>query len=177
MRLTWQRSHPHGHRIALASLVPLLPWTYRYRLRAACTIARTRGDLVIATGDPVQPGPEPRAYDSKLEQSFAAEFVRAMPDWVIVREPTAIVTSHGMAFPDFAMQHRDRRPGWLCEVSGLRNPAALTAKLALLDAHPRMILCLPRHAVPNELRGHARIVPFARKVPIHAVVAAITAST
>lgn len=170
-RLTWRRQPEGANRKALDGLVPLLPWTHRYRLRATCTIDDNQGELVLTTGDPLQPGPEPRMYDSKLERSFAADFARAKPNWQIVREPTAIHTSHGLAFPDFAMHARNGRPGWLCEVSGLRDPKALPAKLALLDAHPRLILCLPRRLLTAELRSHARIVPFGRKVPIDAVIA------
>lgn len=172
-RLTWQRTVTNPRSDAIGSLLALLPWTNRYRLRADCIILGDRGDVVLSTGDPLQPGPEPRLFDSLLEQSFAHDFARAMPDWVLVREPTAIATTHGLAFPDFALQPPHRAPGWLCEVAGLRDGRALEAKLALLDAHPRLILCLPQAVVVGPLCRHARIVPFRRRIPIDLVTAAM----
>lgn len=170
-RLSWQQATAPPRNHVLGSIVPLLPWTHRYRLRAKCTIAGLRGDLVFATGDPIQPSAEPRLYDSKLEQSFAREFVQAMPGWQLIREPTAITTAHGLAFPDFELRPLRGGKPWLCEIAGLRDPSALAAKLSLLDAHPRLILCLPMASVPSAMSTHPRVVAFRRKVPIEAVLA------
>lgn len=175
-RISWQQTTA-GARNVLGSIVPLLPWTHRYRLRALCTIGELRGFVVLATGDQMQPSAEPRLYDSKLEQSFAREFVQAMPDWQLIREPIAIATPHGLAFPDFELRPRRGGAPWLCEIAGLRNPKALHAKLSLLDAHPRLILCLPIAAVPSERSTHPRLVAFRRRVPIEAVIEAIQIAT
>lgn len=150
-----------------SSLIALLPWTNRYHLRANCSIDRERGDLVLATGDPLQPAPEPRLFDSLLERNFAEDFTRALPDWRLIREPVALKTPHGLAFPDFELQPPHNAPSWLCEIAGLRDRRALPAKLELLQTHPRLILCLP-HSIAKE-HQHEHIVPFRRRVPIAAI--------
>ena len=171
--LVWQPSPTTASSNALAALVPLLPWSKRYRLRARCTIARDHGDLILTTGDALQPSAEPRLYDSKLEEAFAHDFCLAMPDWDLIREPNAMPTQHGLAFVDFLLQPRNRDPESFCELAGLRNPAALSAKLALLEAHPRLLLCLPQALVPATHRAHPRVIAFRRKVAIADVAAAL----
>lgn len=162
-RLGWHASSSARSHRSLTALVPLLPWTQRYELRAHCILGRTRGTLVLGTGDPILPGPEPRLYDSQLERHFARDFAAATADWHLLREPLPIALAHGLAFPDFELHRpRDGRR-WLLEIAGLRDPAALPAKLTLLD-HPRCLLCLPSAAVPLHLRDHARVVPFGRRV-------------
>ncbi|MCB9879430.1 MAG: enoyl-CoA hydratase/isomerase family protein [Planctomycetes bacterium] len=162
-----------GPTTGLAALAPLLPWLHRYRLTAELQHPIARGHLVLATGDPLQPGPEPTAYDSRLERRFAADLRRLHPTWQLLREPEPVRTSSGLAFPDFAITGPGR-PTWLCEIAGLRQLSCLPAKLALLE-HPRVVLCLPERHVPERLRGHPRIVPFQGHVPVPRVVAAITA--
>jgi predicted nuclease of restriction endonuclease-like RecB superfamily len=165
----WQRGASTGSAHALASLVPLLPWARRYRWTAQCRIGRDRGHIVLQTGDPILPGPEPRHYDSQLERHFASDFSRARPDWRLLREPAPLATAHGLAFPDFALTAPDRRT-WLCEIAGLRAASALPAKLALL-AHAQLVLCLPERAMSSACREHPRVVPFRRRVPIERVLA------
>jgi predicted nuclease of restriction endonuclease-like RecB superfamily len=145
------------------SLVAMLPWCHRYRLQARCTIGGARGRLVVSSGDPIQPGPEPRRFDSNLERRFDQAFRREHPEWRVVREPCAVPTAHGLAFPDFSLQAPGHEP-WLCEIAGLRDPLARAAKLALLPACPRLVLCLPRAAMDDRLRAHPRVVPFGRSV-------------
>jgi hypothetical protein len=45
-----------------------------------------------------------------------------------------------MAFPDFLLRHRASGAEWLIEIAGLRDPAALPRKLALLEAGTRLVL-------------------------------------
>ncbi len=54
---------------ALGALVPLLAWCQRFRLRAECVVRERPVILRLATGDPIFPATEPRAYDSKIEKS------------------------------------------------------------------------------------------------------------
>jgi predicted nuclease of restriction endonuclease-like RecB superfamily len=157
----------------VASLVPLLPWARRYRLRATCALPRGCGELVLATGDPLLPAPEPRPFDSALERELARALGRLLPDWEVVREPAVVATAHGLAFPDFELRPRCGGASWLCELAGLRDAAALPAKVALLARCPNLVLCLPERHVPAELRGHPRVVSFRRRVDAHAVRAAI----
>jgi predicted nuclease of restriction endonuclease-like RecB superfamily len=169
-RLVW-RAAAAGRR-SLAAIVPLLPWAQRYEVRAWCTVGQTTGTLVLGTGDPILPGPEPRQFDSGLERTFARDFAATTSAWRLLREPLPIALAEGHAFPDFEL-HRPRDGSrWLLEITGLRNPAALPNKLALLD-HPRCLVCLPAAAVPAHLRGHARIVSFGRRVRASDVLAAL----
>lgn len=163
---TWRRGRNGRATRILGSLLALLPWAERYRLRATCQIGVDRGDLVVGTGDAILPGPEPRLYDSHLERVFANDFRRGMPGWTLLREPAALETEQGLAFPDFELRPPGGATPWLCELAGLRDPGHLPAKLALLTAHDRLVLCLPERAVPDALRGHARVVPFRRRVCI-----------
>lgn len=149
------------------SIVPLLPWARRYRLRAPCDLGPIQGSFVLTTGDPLLPSPEPRRYDSNLERRFVRDLRHLAPHCRVVREPQPIETSRGLAFPDFALTVPGRVP-WLCEIAGLRIASALPAKLALLE-HPRLVLCLPEASVPEGLRGHGRVVPFRRWVEVGVV--------
>jgi uncharacterized protein len=170
--MSWPDTRTTRH-AALPAIVSLLPWARRYRLRATIVLPHARGDLVLTSGDPLLPAPEPRPFDSALEREFARDFVRLLPDWEVVREPTAIVTGDTLAFPDFELRPRSGGPSWLCEVAGLRDPGALPNKVALLTRCPRLVLCLPECHVTPELRQHPRVVPFRRRVDVHAVRAVI----
>jgi predicted nuclease of restriction endonuclease-like RecB superfamily len=161
--LRWWNSN---HRLAtrsLTALVPTLPWTRRYTLRAACRVRHEAGTLILTTGDAILPGPEPRQFDSALERDFARDFAATAPGWRLLREPVPIQLAHGLAFPDFEVLRTNDQTRWLLEIAGLRDPAALPQKLALLG-NARTILCLPRAHVPHDLRTEARIVPFGRRV-------------
>jgi predicted nuclease of restriction endonuclease-like RecB superfamily len=164
----WRRETSTGTAHAFAAIVPLLPWARRYRCTAQCRLGRDRGRVVLQTGDPILPGPEPRRYDSQLERHFALDFLRARPDWRLLREPAPLATAHGLAFPDFALTAPDGARTWLCEVAGLRAASAMPAKLALL-AHAQLVLCLPERAMPVDYRKHPRVVPFRRRVAIERV--------
>jgi len=168
--LCWRPHGPPGRR-ALGAIVPLLPWARRYELRAQCRVRHEAGTLVLATGDPLLPGPEPRLHDSALERDFARDFAAAAPEWDLLREPVPVPLAHGLAFPDFELRHRPSGTRWLLEIAGLRDRGALPQKLALLE-HLRCLLCLPEPAVPPELRGHRRVVPFRRRVDPVAVLEA-----
>lgn len=154
---------------ALPAIVPLLPWARRYRLRATVELPRARGELVLTTGDPLLPGPEPRRFDSALEREFARDFGRLLPDWDVLREPTVLATAGALAFPDFELRPRAGGPGWLCEIAGLRDPGALPHKVQLLSRCPRLVLCLPERHIAADLRQHPRVVPFRRRVDARAV--------
>ncbi len=171
--LTWRAGPgPRGTR-SLATLTPLLPWAQQYELRAECAVRHERGTLVLATGDPILPGPEPRLFDSGLERDFVRDFAAIARDWQLLREPVPIAlggapgsapsSGLGLAFPDFEVCHLPDGSRWLLELAGLREPKALPAKLALLS-HPRCVLCLPDAHIPADLRAHPRIVAFRRRV-------------
>ncbi|MBK8096231.1 MAG: DUF790 family protein [Planctomycetes bacterium] len=161
----------------LAALLPLLPWTREFELRAVCTLPAGPGDrtgvLVLSTGDPLLPGPEPVPFDSRLERDFAAAFTAMAPDWQVVREPWPLQVGAGLAFPDFELCHPATGRRVLLEIAGLRDKAALPAKLALLDRAPTLLLCLPRSAITTEQLADPRIMPFGRRVDAAAVLARI----
>ena len=120
-------------------------------------------------GDPVPPASEPRRFDSKLEERFAREFLRAAPDWDLVREPEPIPAEGTLIFPDFALQHRrepERR--WLLEIVGFWTRDYLVEKLRRLRAAeiPNLILCIDedRNAGEGDVPRSAAVVPFRRRI-------------
>lgn len=173
--LTW-RAVPGGRVQGLPSLVALLPWARRFTLRARCELPGARGDLVIATGDPILPGPEPRRFDSQLERRFERDLRCLRPQWEVVREPVALLVGSGLAFPDFELRSGAAGMPWYCEIAGLRDRAALSTKVRMLTECERLVLCLPAREVPDALVGHPRVVPFRRQVPAAAVVAVVEAT-
>lgn len=167
--LTWRHGDLAARVRVLPSLVALLPWAHRYSLRARCELPFERGELVLNTGDPILPGPEPRWFDSGLERAFERDFRRLLPDWQLLREPAALLAGDGLAFPDFELRAPGGAPSWFCEIAGLRDRAALPHKVQLLAACAHLVLCLPQDAVPDALRTHARVVVFKRRVDAAAV--------
>ena len=175
VHLRWRRGEAGRGARSLAALVGLLPWSRRYCLRARCTVHDIAGTFVLATGDPILPGPEPRRFDSKLERDFARDFATAAPDWDLLREPFPVAIAGGLAFPDFELRRRASPHRWLLELAGLRDRGALAGRLALLAAEPRYVLCVPRRLVPPDWTGHPRLVPFSRRVAVADVLARVRA--
>ena len=107
--------------------------------------------LCLATGDPIFPAGEPRAYDSKIEERFARDFRRAARDWEIVREPEPVVAGDALLFPDFVLRHRcDEGERWLLEIVGFWTPSYLATKLERLREAgiPNLLLCND-HVLPG----------------------------
>jgi len=171
VRLRWRTPGP-GRLGGLAAIAPVLPWARRFELRAHCLVRGVAGTFVLSTGDPLLPGPEPRAFDSELERTFARDFAALAPDRPLHREPRPLVVAGRLCFPDFAIRGAGDDP-WLLEIAGLRDRRALPHKLAAL-AEPRYLLCLPSRLVPPAFTDHPRVVPFARRVDANAVLARLT---
>lgn len=151
-----------ARRRALLGLLPVLPWTRRFSLDAWCDCGGEPLRLRLSSLDPLLPGPEPRAFDSALEASLVRDLVRIASGLEVVREPAPLVVGTALAFPDFAVRWPGGEP-WFVEIAGLRDAAALPAKLALLLASERLVLCLPQR-VAATLPMHPRVVAFARRV-------------
>lgn len=154
---------------ALGALVPLLAWCRRFRLRADCVLRERRVSLQLATGDPIFPAAEPRAYDSKIEERFTREFRSVARNWDIVREPEPVAAGAVLLFPDFVLQHRgDRKKRWFLEIVGFWTPEYLARKLALYRAAglPNLILCIDekRQCTAGDLPSGARVLRFRRHV-------------
>jgi uncharacterized protein len=163
---------------ALGDLLPLLAWCRRFRLEAECVLAGQRLRLVLGPGDFLAAAPEPRRYDSRLEERFAAEFGRLAPDWEVIREPEPVAAGATLIFPDFVLQHRrDRARRWLLEVAGFWTPAYVHRKLERLRAAGRqdLILCLDeeRNCAADELPQAAPVLRFRRRVDAAAVLALV----
>jgi hypothetical protein len=159
-----------------------LPWARRFVLRARCRWRGVESRFVLSSLDALAPGAPPAAFDSELERELAAALVREWGGWEVQREPAPLPLGERLLFPDFAMwpsgsTHSDAV--WWLELAGLRDPAALPDKVALLHAVPRYVLCVPDAKCPDELRGHARVVVFRRgrvgdvAVALRAVVGAV----
>lgn len=155
----------------LAGLLPVLPWARRFELRADCSWRDRRGRFVLGHGDALLPGPAPAPFDSELERRFARDFVLQAPDWELLREPVPIACGRKLAFPDFELRRRGRAEVWWLELAGLRDPAALPDKLALLQRLPNYVLAVPRAAGPASVPDHPRLLRFARAVAVADVLA------
>ena len=172
--LHW-RPPAHGTRSGrhLAHLLPVLPWARWFELRAHCTVGPHRGTLVLTSHEALPPGPEPRAFDSRLEQRFAAAFTTLAPAWELLREPVPVRCGDQLAFPDFLVRRRGEHGGCWLEIAGLRERGALAGKAALLAQQERYVLCVPTRAATAALRAHPRVVPFRRDVEVTSVLACL----
>lgn len=154
---------------ALAELVPLLAWCDRFRLKAQVVVRGRPLVFDLRSGDPVLPAPEPRRFDSKLEERFARDFAKLARDWDVVREPEPVAADGTLIFPDFAIQHRrDPARRWLLEIVGFWTHAYLEEKLRRLRAAAisRLILCIDEERnVGNEDLPHGRqCIRFRRRI-------------
>ncbi len=166
---------------ALASILPLLPWCTRFDLESRCMIRDRVLSVHLGPGDPIAVGAMPRAYDSRLEERFARDFVRANLDWDLVREPEPVPAGEFLVFPDFAVVHRhDKSRRFLLEIVGFWTPDYLREKLGRLRAMPHipLVLCIDRglNCSAGELPPHARVVWFRRRIDPGAVLAVIEGS-
>jgi hypothetical protein len=165
---------------AMASLLPLLSWCRRFRLRAECWIDEERAELQVATGDPIFPSGAPRRFDSKLEHRFARDFARAAPEFDLIREPEPVSAGGTLIFPDFALEHRiDRSRRYLLEIAGFWTPDYIEKTLSLLRnaAIRNLILCIDaeRNCADRDLPPDAIVIRFKRRIDPAAVLAAIGA--
>ena len=159
---------------ALGGLVPQLAWCQSFRLQAVCALQGRSLVLELRSGDPIFPSPEPRAYDSRLEERFARDFRRTAPGWDVVREPEPVAAGDALVFPDFALQHRlDPSRRWLLEIVGFWTPEYLARKLASYRAAglSNLILCIDeeRNCAEQELPAGALVLRFRRRVDATAV--------
>ena len=163
---------------ALASILPLLPWCTRFDLEAHCMIRGRAVNVRLGPGDPIVVGESPRVYDSRLEERFARDFMRANVDWDLVREPEPIEAGEFLVFPDFAVVHRhDASRRFLLEIVGFWTPDYLREKLARMRAMPQipLVLCIDRglNCSAGELPPHARVVWFQKRIDPAVVLAVI----
>lgn len=164
---------------ALASVLPLLPWCDRFHLAARCMLHRRPTSLHLRTGDPIPAGEQPRTYDSRLEERFARDFLRASLDWDLVREPEPIEADGVLIFPDFEVVHRrDRSRRYLLEIVGFWTPGYLREKLERMWAMPLvpLVLCIDRslNCSAGELPPHARVCWFQKRIDPQAVLSALS---
>jgi predicted nuclease of restriction endonuclease-like RecB superfamily len=153
---------------ALAQLVPILASAGRFEVRCACELSGRQREVVIRSGDPLRPAVL-RRYDSKLEERFARDFLRAAPDYDLIRDPEPVPVAGTLIFPDFAVQRRDDpRRRWLLEIVGFWTAEYLSAKLARLRAAriPNLILCLDvdRDCGRGELPPDAAVIRFRKRI-------------
>jgi uncharacterized protein len=163
---------------ALGELLPLLAWCRRFRLEAECVLGGQRLRLVLGPGDFLAAAAEPRRFDSRLEERFAADFGRLAPDWEAIREPEPVAAGPTLIFPDFVLQHRrDRERRWLLEVAGFWTPGYVRRKLETLRAAGRqdLILCLDeaRNCAADELPAGGPVLRFRGRVDAAAVLALV----
>jgi hypothetical protein len=163
---------------ALASILPLLSWCERFDLVACCVLRRREVSAHLSSSDPIARKKPPRQYDSRIEERFARDFMKASLDWDLVREPEPVEACGTMVFPDFAIVHRrDQSRRFLLEIVGFWTPDYLREKLNRLRRRTEtpLILCIDRslNCGGGDLPAHARIVWFQKRIEPGAVLAVI----
>ena len=154
---------------ALGAVVPVLAWTRRFKLEATCDVRGRRALVTLASGDPIFPSPEPRRFDSRVEERFARDFARLARDWAIVREPEPIDAGGHLFFPDFAVHPRlDPSRRWLVEIVGFWTPEYLARKLERLRRArvSNLVLCIDadRNLGDGDIPANASLVRYRRRV-------------
>jgi hypothetical protein len=113
-----------------------------------------------------------------LEERFARDVRKELPDWEILREPVPIEVDGTLVFPDFELRHRqtpERRA--LVEIVGFWTEDYLAAKAGRLERSGRrdVVLCVDedRCTAARELAPSLDVVPYRKRIDPHQVVAAI----
>ncbi|MFH2002045.1 MAG: DUF790 family protein [Planctomycetota bacterium] len=164
---------------ALAGLVPLLAWCDFFALTAECALGGNEFKLMIRSGDPIFPAAEPKRFDSRLEERFSKDFLKAAPDWELIREPEPIEACGTLIFPDFLLRHRyERDRSWLLEIVGFWTSEYLDKKLRTLKAAglSNLILCIneDRNCGEEEMHPETRVLRFKRKIEMDRVLKIIS---
>jgi predicted nuclease of restriction endonuclease-like RecB superfamily len=161
---------------ALCAVVPRVLWCHRFELHAACEASPggSAATLVVRTGDPLRPGRELRAFDSRLEERFAKDFRKAAPDWDLVREPRPLSSDGSLIFPDFELVHRlDSARRFLLEIVGFWTPEYLEEKLRKLRVArlENVILCIDaaRACANAVLPPNSMVLRYTRRIDVTAV--------
>jgi predicted nuclease of restriction endonuclease-like RecB superfamily len=170
--------HTRTYGAALQALVPVLAWCPRFRLRALCEMEGRPLTFVLASGDPIFPGEEPRRFDSRLEERFARDLARLAPEWDLVREPEPVPAGETLIFPDFALSHRhDPARRALVEIVGFWTRDYLERKLEHLRQAQlaNLILCIDgrRNCGGEELPEAAAVIRFRGHLDVRRVLAAV----
>jgi predicted nuclease of restriction endonuclease-like RecB superfamily len=164
---------------ALSSLVPVLRECDQFHLRADAVLRARELSVVLQSGDPIFPAGElSRRYDSKLEERFALEFLKAAPDFDLVREPEPLRAGDHLIFPDFAIyRRRDPSRRVLLEIVGFWTPRYLREKLGRLRAMRAtdLILCVDDslNCTDEDLADAGHVVRFKRRIDVVNVLAMV----
>jgi uncharacterized protein len=172
--------HTAVYRRALAALVPRLAGCNDFELVATCALGRggRLWPVVVRSNDPIDVHPELERFDSRTEQCFAADFLRAAPDWDLIREPAPLAATDVLVFPAFELVHRrDPTRRWLLEIAGFWTPEYLGRKFEQLRAAriERVILCIDetRSCSDEPPPAHKQILYYRRRIDPAAVLAII----
>ncbi len=153
----------------LGELIPVLAWCNEFEMSAEIVIGEKSLELKISSGDPIFPSEPPKPFDSKLEERFCRQFLRATKNWDIIREPEPISAADTLIFPDFALQHRlDPNRKWLLEIVGYWTPDYLRKKLERLrEARiPNLLLCVSDklNCSEGDMPAGASVIRFIRQL-------------
>lgn len=157
---------------SLSELVPLLASCNDFKLTATCILKSHREPLRfrLTASDRIAYGSSPaRRYDSKVEQTFAKDFMKLGTEWDLVREPEPVPAGGGLIFPDFCLQHRrDPSRKWFLEIIGFWTPDYLSRKLEQLERAgiTNLILCVDEKlgCAENTFLRRSRTIFYQRKI-------------
>ncbi len=169
---------------ALSELVPLLAHCSQFKLIATCFLKSHEAPLrfKLTAADQVAYGPSPgKAFDSKVEQLFAKDFMKLGTEWDLIREAEPVAVGNGLIFPDFCIQHRrDPRRKWLLEIIGFWTPEYLSRKLEKLERAgiANLILCVDEKlgCGENAFLRRSRAIFFQKKIDPTLVIGMLEAS-
>ncbi|MFW7378402.1 MAG: DUF790 family protein [Oligoflexus sp.] len=157
----------------LVEVLPFLPNCNQYCLTAIVPNGERLQAWTIRSGDPIKPA-KCSIYDSKIEQRFTRDFLRATADFDLIREPHAIKAGRHLIFPDFAIKHRtNRRKVWLLEIVGYWTTTYLQKKIEGLKRSniQNLIICVSKRlAASDDWPANARLVYFDRWIDPRAVI-------
>jgi predicted nuclease of restriction endonuclease-like RecB superfamily len=157
----------------LPALVACRGWSARAELQ---TPWRTRCVLELSSDDGLTSHlPEPDAFDSSVEESFAAKFgAEPRRGWRLVREG-AVLHEHQTAFvPDFAFHHEDGTEV-LMEIVGFWSPGYLAQKRETVRKFRkhRMLLAVPEKSLSPGAEDRDDVVAYKTALTIEPVLAAL----
>ena len=151
----------------LTEIVPFLPLTDRFSLKAFVPERDQMRIWTIQSGDPIRQA-STQKFDSQIERNFFRDFCKVTSDFDLIREPQAVAVDDRIIFPDFAIRHRTNcEQFWLLEIVGYWTNAYLQKKIESLQQAKikNLIICVSRKlGCSDQWPSNAQLIFFDRWV-------------